>query len=210
MNPPQKHREHKGGTEQTKITMNSKHHIIITGFMGSGKTTVARALAEILGRELLDLDQVIAEQEGRTARGIIEQDGESSFREIETRSLREVLKKNLPGVVALGGGAWTLERNRQLIDESDGITVWLDAPFDLCWERILTSRGERPLARDEDQTRMLYAERRPVYALAQFRVLIEGKATDNIAAEIAQTLKTESPRRQDAATPRGSREKIEK
>jgi shikimate kinase len=190
--------------------MNSKHHIIITGFMGSGKTTVARALAEILGRELLDLDQVIAEQEGRTARGIIEQDGESSFREIETRSLREVLKKNLPGVVALGGGAWTLERNRQLIDESDGITVWLDAPFDLCWERILTSRGERPLARDEDQTRMLYAERRPVYALAQFRVLIEGKATDNIAAEIAQTLKTESPRRQDAATPRGSREKIEK
>jgi shikimate kinase len=156
--------------------------------MGSGKTTVARALADILRRELLDLDQVIAKQEGRTAGEIIEQDGEPSFRETETRSLREVLKNSLPGVVALGGGAWTLERNRKLIDESGGITVWLDAPFDLCWQRILNSGAERPLARDEDQARMLYAERRPVYALAQLRVLIEDKATDNIAAEIAQSL----------------------
>lgn len=178
--------------------MNSSHHIIITGFMGSGKTTVARALADILGRELLDLDQVIAEQEGRSAKEIIEQDGEPSFREIETRTLGEVLKNSLPGVVALGGGAWTLERNRQLIDEGDGITVWLDAPFDLCWERILASGGERPLARDEGQTRMLYAERRPLYALAQLCVLIDDKASGDIATEIAQALKTQSPRRQDA------------
>jgi shikimate kinase len=190
--------------------MNSSHHIIITGFMGSGKTTVARALAEILGRQLLDLDQVIAEQEGRTAREIIEQDGEPSFREKETRRLREVLQNSLPGVVALGGGAWTLERNRQLIDESCGITVWLDAPFDLCWERILNSGVERPLARDENQARILYAERRPLYALAQLHVLIEDKATGNIAAEIAQALKTESPRRQDAKTPREPRGKERK
>ena len=168
--------------------MNSRRHIIITGFMGSGKTTVARALADILGRELLDLDQVIAEQEGRTATEIIEQDGEHSFREIETRTLREILENSLPGVVALGGGAWTIERNRQLIDESEAITVWLDAPFHLCWERIVGSGGDRPLARDEGQARKLYAERRPLYALAQLSVLIENKNTDNIAAEIAQAL----------------------
>lgn len=166
--------------------------------MGSGKTSVAWALAHIVGRELLDLDQVIAEQEGRTAKEIIEQDGEHSFREIETRTLRQVLENSLPGVVALGGGAWTLERNRQLIDESDGITVWLDAPFDLCWERILRSGGERPLARDEGQARMLFAERRPLYALAQLRILIEDKATDTIAAEIAQALKTQPPSGQGA------------
>jgi len=64
--------------------MNISHHIIITGFMGSGKTTVARALAHILKRELVDLDQVIAEQEGRTAQEIIDQDGEATFRVIET------------------------------------------------------------------------------------------------------------------------------
>lgn len=181
-------------TEKSEITMNSNHHIIITGFMGSGKTTVARALAHIMGRDLLDLDQAIAQQEGRSAKEIIEQDGEPSFREIETRTLGELLANGLPSVIALGGGAWTLEQNRQLIDESDGTTVWLDAPFDLCWERILSSGGERPLARDERQARMLYAERRPLYALAQVRVLIEDKATDNIAAEIAHALGLAKPR----------------
>jgi len=88
--------------------MSSRRHIIITGFMGSGKTTIARALAHILGWEMLDLDHVIAEREGRTAREIIEQDGEESFREIETRIIREVLENSPMGVVALGGGAWTL------------------------------------------------------------------------------------------------------
>jgi shikimate kinase len=170
--------------------MNSSHHIIITGFMGSGKTTVSRSLANILGRELVDLDQVIAEQEGRTAKDIIEQDGEDLFREIETSSLREVLEHTLPGVIALGGGAWTLDRNRNLIEHAGGITVWLDAPFDLCWERIHASGGGRPLARDQGQARILYAERRPLYALAKLHVRIEDKDADNIAAEIAEALKT--------------------
>jgi len=170
--------------------MNNRPHIIITGFMGSGKTTVARSLADILSRELVDLDQVIAEQEGRTPKDLIEQDGEDSFREIETGSLREVLAHGPPGVIALGGGAWTLDRNRKLIDHAGGITVWLDAPFEVCWERIHTSGGGRPLARDEGQARILYAERRPLYALANLHVRIEDKDPDNIAAEIAQTLKT--------------------
>lgn len=169
--------------------MNSTRHIIITGFMGSGKTTVARGLALILGCQMLDLDHVIAEQEGRIAREIIEQDGENSFREIETRNLREVLESSLPGVIALGGGAWTLERNRNLIDEHNGVTVWLDAPFELCWDRIIRSGGGRPLARDEAQAQMLYAERRQQYALAKLHVqVVANKSTDNIAAEIAEAL----------------------
>ncbi len=170
--------------------MNISHHIIITGFMGSGKTTVARALAHILKRELVDLDQVIAEQEGRTAQEIIDQDGEATFRVIETRTLREVLENKSRGVVALGGGAWTLERNRNLIDQTGGVTVWLDAAFDLCWERIISSEGNRPLARDEGQARLLYAERRPLYSLARVHVLVGAeKSTDNISAEIAGVLR---------------------
>lgn len=166
--------------------MNSSRLIIITGFMGSGKTTVARALGRSIGCELIDVDHVIAEQEGRTAREIIEQDGEESFREIETRVLREILENGPMGVIALGGGAWTLERNRDLINRHGCVTVWLDAPFELCWERILISGGTRPLARDEGQARMLYAERRPRYALAQLHVRVGDKSADEISAEIVQ------------------------
>jgi shikimate kinase len=170
--------------------MSSSRHIIITGFMGSGKTTVARRLARILGRELMDVDHVIAREEGRTAKDIIEQDGEEPFREVESSILRGVLENSQGGVIALGGGAWTLERNRDLINKHGGITVWLDAPFELCWERILVSGGSRPLARDEAQARMLYAERRPQYALAELHVRVAAnESTDEISAEIAQRLR---------------------
>ena len=170
--------------------MESSRHIIITGFMGSGKTTIARGLTRVLGCEMLDLDHVIAEREGRTAREIIEQDGEESFREVETRILREVLENSPANVIALGGGAWTLERNRNLINKHGCVTVWLDAPFELCWERILISGGSRPLARDEGQARMLYAERRPQYALAELPVrVVANKSTDEISAEIAERLR---------------------
>jgi shikimate kinase len=170
--------------------MNSSRHIVITGFMGSGKTTIARGLARILGCEMLDLDHVIAEREGRTAREIIEQDGEESFREVETRILREVLENSSMVVIALGGGAWTLERNRNLINKLGCVTVWLDAPFELCWERILLSGSSRPLAREEGQARMLYAERRPKYALAKLPVrLVANRSTDEISAEVAERLR---------------------
>lgn len=169
--------------------MNSGPHIIITGFMGSGKTTIARQLAHRLGREMLDLDHVIAQQLGRTAQEIIDEDGEESFRQIETRSLGMVLESRSASVVALGGGAWTLERNRNLIRQHRGITIWLDPGFDLCWERILMSRAERPLARDQAQARMLYLERIPLYALAPLRVEVSaGKSAENISMEIAQLL----------------------
>jgi shikimate kinase len=169
--------------------MNNDRHIIITGFMGSGKSTIARQLALIVDRELVDLDHTIAGQLGRTAQEIIEQDGVDSFREIETQTLRDVLANSFPAVIALGGGAWTIERNRNLIQQHGGITVWLDATFDLCWERILRSGGGRPLAREEEQARMLYAERRPLYALAELRVEVAAnKSTGSIAAEIAQAL----------------------
>ena len=83
-------------------------------------------------------------------RQIVKWEGsEDSFREVETRILREVLKNNPTGVIALGGGAWTFERNRNLMNKHGCVTVWLDAPFELCWERILISGGSRPLARDE-------------------------------------------------------------
>jgi shikimate kinase len=163
--------------------------IVITGFMGSGKSTVARALALQLDSQMVDLDGEILEQEERSARQIIDDDGEPAFREIETRVLRDVLQKNATGVIALGGGAWTINGNRDLITSAGCVSVWLDAPFDLCWQRIVDGDHDRPLARNEAEALLRYTERRAAYASADIRVEATAKQTaDEMATEIAQAL----------------------
>src|SRR5258706_2498322 len=113
--------------------------IVIVGFMGCGKSTVAQALARNLACKAIDLDSFITEQEGRSPAQIIEQDGEAAFRQIETQALREALQNSEARVFALGGGAWTIAANRHLVSDHDCLTVWLDAPFEVCWEGILAS-----------------------------------------------------------------------
>src|SRR5712664_1130732 len=105
------------------LDMSSKP-VLIKGFMGSGKTTVANALAGLLNCPAIDLDQLITAREKRSPREIIEQDGEPAFRQVETRWLSKALQLDSAQVIALGGGAWTLPRNRELIAEHKGFTVW--------------------------------------------------------------------------------------
>ncbi|HYX41486.1 MAG TPA: shikimate kinase, partial [Pyrinomonadaceae bacterium] len=138
--------------------------IIITGFMGAGKTTVALALAERLGCGMIDLDQFIEQREGRTIKLIIDEDGEARFRELESGALRDALEIDGAQIIALGGGTWTIERNRALIHEHHGHTIWLDAPFELCWQRIASQDNSRPLARDKAQTYEFYKSRCTLYA----------------------------------------------
>jgi shikimate kinase len=163
--------------------------IIITGFMCAGKTTTASALARRLARPVVDLDRLIEEREARTVGAIIDEDGEARFREIESRALRDALAQGGARVIALGGGAWTIFRNRALIDEHGAFTVWLDAPFDLCWRRITGGGDSRPLARDRASARRLYDERRAVYEQSLLRIEAgEGRSADEIAAEIIDAL----------------------
>ncbi len=162
--------------------------VVVTGFMGAGKTTVAAALAERLGCRMIDLDQFIAEREGRTAQIIIDEDGEPRFREIESEALRDALKTEA-GVIALGGGTWTIERNRALVAEHGGLTVWLDAPFELCWRRIESVTHTRPLARDPARARALYDARRADYGRAGLRINVDDSISARaIAEEIAGAL----------------------
>src|SRR5713226_1197432 len=144
--------------------------IIVVGFMGCGKTTVARALAQRLGCAMVDLDSFITDREGHTPAEIIVQDSEPSFREIETQALRVVLEENAARVIALGGGGWMIEANRAIAEKHNCLSVWLDAPFELCWERIQSSGTNRPLAPDRESAQELYESRRASYQLAQLRV----------------------------------------
>src|SRR5436190_16715857 len=105
--------------------------------MGCGKTTVARELARQLAAEPVDLDLFVSDREGRSPAEIIAVDGEPAFREIETRALNDVLTNTGAQIISLGGGTWTIPANRTLIALHDCAAVWLDVPFDLCWQRII-------------------------------------------------------------------------
>jgi shikimate kinase len=157
--------------------------------MCAGKTTVGRALAARLGGAVLDTDAALVEREGRSIEAIMDADGEPRFRQIERDALRAILERDRSRVIALGGGTWTIAENRALIDAHDCLTVWLDAPFALCWQRIANSADPRPLARDRERARELYEARRAAYELATLRVEItEAHSAEDTAAEIASII----------------------
>jgi shikimate kinase len=161
--------------------------IVILGFMACGKTTVAQELARQLNCDYIDLDSFIDEREGRSPAEIITQDGEAVFRELETLALRDVLQESGARVIALGGGTWTIPANRTLLALHDCLTIWLDAPFELCWERIRSSETTRPLAPDREKALSRYKARRSDYALGE-RV-VELRASDTAATVAEQILR---------------------
>ena len=169
----------------------SRRRVVITGFMGAGKTTVGRALAKLLREPFVDLDDAVREVEGRGPRELIDEEGEAYFRDAETRALSHVLERGEARVVATGGGAWTLARNRSLVAGHGCLSVWLDAPFELCLRRIdgEGARDSRPFARDTERAARLYEERRAAYTQADLRVPVSPDATaEQLAAEIAAAL----------------------
>ena len=154
--------------------------------MGCGKTTVAKELARQLATGSLDLDSFVTDREGRSPAEIIAADGEPAFREIETRALNDALTSNEAQVISLGGGTWTIPANRTLIALHDCTTIWLDAPFDICWQRILDgSEIVRPLAPDHATALARYEARRADYALAEHRIVVSGSdEQESIANQI--------------------------
>jgi shikimate kinase len=173
--------------------MNLKGPIVIIGFMGCGKTAVARALARRLDLPIVDLDDVIAKQHGRTAAQLIREDGEPVFRSIETKVLHQLLESGDRSVISLGGGAWITESNRRLIDQYSGVSVWLDTPFELCWQRIEASSEDRPLGRTREQAEQLFRVRQPVYQQATIRLPVQPDETlDSVVDRLMPHINTEN------------------
>jgi len=164
----------------------SNRRIVIVGFMGCGKTAVAKELSRQLDSKFIDLDSFITERNGRSPAEIIQQDGETLFREIETLALRDVLQDRKASSIALGGGTWTIPANRTLVALHDCLSIWLDVPFEVCWHRIMTSSNTvRPLAPDRDTAWDRYQTRRADYALAERHLTVdESDSAESLAEKI--------------------------
>lgn len=153
--------------------------IVITGFMGCGKSKVARELALRRNVPMVDLDEWITSRSGRSPAELITEDGEPAFRRIESNALHDLLQAGEAGVIALGGGAWIEKVNRDLIDEFGCTSVWLDTPFAICWERITASEEDRPLGRTREEAEARYDRRKPIYALAHLHIAVSAEQTPN-------------------------------
>jgi shikimate kinase len=163
--------------------------IVFTGFMGVGKSTVAKCLAHILRCERVDLDIFIEKAEKREIVDIIDQDGQERFREIETFNLKKILLETKIPIISLGGGAWIGEENRQLIKEGNCTSVWLESTFEHCWRNIKNSRTRRPLAKERDIAEKLFDERQKYYCLSDWHLIVKPDLTSyDLAKQIAEEI----------------------
>jgi shikimate kinase/3-dehydroquinate synthase len=161
--------------------------LVLIGFMGAGKSTVAAELAEALGVSALDSDALLEERLGRPLAREFELSGEPSFRAAEEELVRELLGQAGPGsVIALGGGSILSEGVRRALDPH--LTVLLDVDPALAWARIEAAdggAGVRPLARDWDEFSALHSQRRALYeelADAVLPALAPGSAAQVLGA----------------------------
>jgi shikimate kinase len=160
--------------------------IYLVGFMGAGKTTVARAMARRLGWRALDIDELIEQRERATVTELFARRGEPYFRAAE----RAVLLAQVPlrdAVVATGGGTFVDPQNRTVINE-DGLSVWLDVPLERLIARV-PAGGKRPLASDRAQFERLYATRRLAYQDAALRIDAARTSVPGIIEQIVEALK---------------------
>lgn len=155
--------------------------LLLTGFMGAGKSTVGRRVATRLRRPFVDVDAELVERAGMPIAEIFSRRGELWFRRHEETAIRELLAGE-PGVMALGGGALESARTRSLVGRTADV-VWLRASVDVAWARVKDS--DRPLADDRDRFGRRAAAREEAYReVANLEVDADGPA-DEVAARVA-------------------------
>jgi shikimate kinase/3-dehydroquinate synthase len=151
-------------------------HLALAGFMGARKTTIGRDVAGRLGRPFVDLDEEVERRTGSSVAELFEARGEPGFRTLEEEVAADVLRAGEPHVIALGGGAVLSEATREALARR-AFTVLVEVEPGEAWQRV---GGRRPLARDEEEFRRRYDERRPVY-----EAVADGRARDEQGVVLA-------------------------
>lgn len=161
--------------------------VVLVGFMAAGKSKIGRQLAERLGLAFVDVDAAIEQEYGCSISDLFRDRGEPQFRKAERSHILRLVAGQ-PHVVAVGGGAFADDQNRELLNRSSR-TVWLDTPFELILARLRRSTG-RPLAinRSESELRALWDERQDAYRTAEIRIDTSDADVDRIIERIIAAL----------------------
>lgn len=161
-------------------------HLVLVGMMGVGKTTVARVVADRLGRRVFDSDAIIESRQGRTVREIFTDDGEEAFRALETEVLLEALASPEPVVVAGAGGVVLSATNREALKSSGARVVWLCADPATLVERV-KSGGHRPLLDDDPAGTLqrMFRDREALYReVADAIVLVDNRSVGDVVEAV--------------------------
>ena len=165
-------------------------HIVLMGFMGAGKTTVGRMLADSLGWEFLDLDAHIEQRAGATVPELFARDGEPKFRRLESTALANALSHS-DVVLALGGGTAEQLTNRLMLEQTPGtIVIFLDAPFETLFDRCMlqsfaSPEHIRPVLASPAEAQARFTQRQPHFRRLARHILSTGDLTP---AETSQAI----------------------
>ncbi len=170
--------------------------IILSGYMGSGKTAVGNALSGRCGLPFLDLDQEISRREGRDIPAIFQESGEIYFRNKESEVLLELLNSKEDYILSLGGGTPCYGKNLQLLQQDSEVKlIYLKTSLEELTERLFAEREKRPLIAHLDSRELLkdfirkhLFERTYYYNQCDFTISTDGKSPDEIGEEILERL----------------------
>ncbi len=167
--------------------------LVLTGFMGVGKSTVGPLLAERLGWTFLDLDTHIEERSAATIPDLFRREGEPGFRRLESTALASALRRPAT-VLALGGGAPETLTNRLLLEQTPGtLVLFLDASFPTLFDRCMLQNIDRPVLADPATAQARFAQRQPMYRrLARHTIDTTDRTPQSVADTIFATI---APRR---------------
>ncbi|HEY6142554.1 MAG TPA: shikimate kinase [Flavobacterium sp.] len=168
--------------------------IILLGYMGCGKSTIANKLSKTTNIPFLDLDKVIEEKTKMSINQIFEQHGEIHFRKLEHEVFVELLNSPANLIIGLGGGTPCYANNHELLKGDNILSIYLKASIDTLFNRLIVNKDKRPLIanKNEEEMKEFIAkhlfDRSFYYNHAQHKVIVDGKTVEETVADILEIL----------------------
>lgn len=168
--------------------------IILLGYMGCGKSTIAKLLSEKTGMPYLDLDEIIEEKTDMSIKNLFKEKGEIYFRKLEHEVFHDLMNNSESMILSLGGGTPCYANNHELLKGDNTISIYLKASIDTLYNRLIHDKKNRPLVADKSEAEMKefiakhLFDRSFYYNQAQHKVIVDDKTTASIVSEIEKLL----------------------